>query len=120
MSDIILENFRTIIQSIKLIKRRFETIHKADDFVLSEEGVVLLDSISMRLQVIGELLKKNDKLDNQLLQQYPNIEWQQIMRLRDIISHHYESIDNEIIFDICCNHIENLEKAVLEIINTLK
>lgn len=112
MHNIIKNNFLLIIQSIKLVKRRFKRIHTPDDFVLSEEGVIILDSISMRLQTIGELLKKNDKLDSQLFQQYPDIKWQQIMRLRDILSHHYESVDNEIIFDICSNHIRNLEKQL--------
>ena len=31
---------------------------------------------------------------------YPEIEWQLIMRLRDIISHHYDIVDHEIIYDI--------------------
>ncbi|MCK5100190.1 MAG: DUF86 domain-containing protein [Desulfobacteraceae bacterium] len=118
MPNIIKDNFLSILQSIELVKRRFKKIHTPDDFVLSEEGVIILDSISMRLQTIGELLKKNDKLDSKLFQQHPNIEWQQIMRLRDIISHHYESVDNEIIFDICSNHIRNLEKAITEIITS--
>lgn len=38
------------------------------------------------------------------------------MRLRDIISHHYETIDYEIIFDICENHILKLKEKLLEII----
>ncbi len=53
-----------------MIKKRFEAIKTPDDFVLSNEGVTLLDSISMRLQVVGELLKKIDKHDNTFLNQY--------------------------------------------------
>ena len=32
-----------------------------DDFVLDDSGVTILDSIAMRLQVVGELLKKIEK-----------------------------------------------------------
>lgn len=32
--------------------------------------------------------------------------------IRDIISHHYEHVDHEIIYDICKNHLPNLKKAV--------
>ena len=34
------------------------------------------------------------------------------MKLRDIISHHYEHMDHEIVYDICKNHLPSLKKAV--------
>ncbi|MBW1725431.1 MAG: DUF86 domain-containing protein, partial [Deltaproteobacteria bacterium] len=54
----------------------------------------------MRLQVVGELLKKINKVDNSILKNYPEIEWNKIKKLRDIVSHNYEKVDHEIIFDI--------------------
>jgi len=41
----------------------------------------------MRLQIVGELLKKVQKLGPFVFEKYPEIEWQNIMKLRDIISH---------------------------------
>jgi uncharacterized protein with HEPN domain len=111
------ENLQVIIESIDLIEERFEKINSADDFVSSTYGTFVLDAISMRLQIVGELCKKIDKIDNSLFKEYPEIEWENIMRLRDIISHHYEMIDHEIIFDICTNHIPNLKTTVQKIIN---
>jgi uncharacterized protein with HEPN domain len=116
MREIIKENILSIIESIELIEERFLTITQPEDMISSNHGVLILDAISMRLQVVGELLQKIDKIDNHLFQKYPEIEWQQIMRLRDIISHHYETIDYEIIFDICENHILKLKEKLLEII----
>jgi uncharacterized protein with HEPN domain len=40
------------------------------------------------------------------------------MRLRDIVSHHYEKVDHEIIFDICQNHLPNLKATISKIINS--
>jgi uncharacterized protein with HEPN domain len=35
------------------------------------------------------------------------------MRLRDIVSHHYDKVDHEIIFDICQNHhLPQLRKTI--------
>ena len=34
------------------------------------------------------------------------------MRLRDIVSHHYEKVDHEIIFDICENHLPKLRETI--------
>ena len=47
-----------IIQSLNLIKRRFDPISKSDDFLDTDDGLDKLDAISMRLQSIGEALKK--------------------------------------------------------------
>ena len=56
--DLVIENLQDIIDSIELIVIRFTGINTADDFVKSSDGVLILDSICMRLQIIGELLKK--------------------------------------------------------------
>ncbi|MDY7039153.1 MAG: HepT-like ribonuclease domain-containing protein [Thermodesulfobacteriota bacterium] len=116
LDDLIQDNLEGILESIALIEARLEKVDTAEDFVLSAEGVVLLDSVSMRLQVIGELLKKIDKIDSSFFQKYPYLEWNKIMRLRDIISHHYDVIDHEIIFDICENHVPQLKTTIAKIL----
>ena len=114
--DIVRDNLQFIVESLVLIEKRFSKLNNADDFVSSEDGVLVLDAIAMRLQVVGELLKKIDKQTPDLFGRYPEIQWDNIMRLRDIVSHHYEKIDHEIIFDICSNHLPRLKSAVLRII----
>lgn len=107
------ENLRLISESLTIIHNRFSTIKRPDDFVSSEHGILILDAIAMRLQVVGELLKKIDKTDSAFL---PNasdrINWRNIMRLRDIVSHHYEKVDHEIIFDICSSHLPLLRQTI--------
>ena len=116
LDNIISDNLKSILESIVLIEIRFSEVDMPHKFVTSSDGVLLLDAISMRLQVIGELIKKIDKIDVLLLKRYPEIEWSKIMKLRDIISHHYERMDHEIIFDICKNHIPILKETVQKII----
>ena len=116
MSDsIILDNLHSIIDSIELIEIRFAEIVKSDDFVSNENGVLMLDSICMRLQIIGELLKQIDKINPMIWEKYPQIEWPNIMKLRDIISHHYHHVDHEIIFDICQRNLPDLKNVVQQI-----
>lgn len=116
--DIIGENLQYILESISLIEARFSRIKNQDDLVSSSEGLLILDAIAMRLQVIGELIKKISKIDKSTFDAYPNTEWDNIMRLRDIVSHHYEKVDHEIIYDICRNHIPGLKSTIHEIINS--
>jgi uncharacterized protein with HEPN domain len=55
LEDVIRENLQIIIESIGLIEERFEKINSADDFVSNAHGTFVLDAISMRLQIVGEL-----------------------------------------------------------------
>ncbi|WP_457553605.1 HepT-like ribonuclease domain-containing protein [Desulfobacula sp.] len=113
MPDVIIsENLMLIVESLDLINKRFASINQPDDLVLDESGVIILDSIAMRLQVVGELLKKIDKKNSAFLKKYSEINWDNIMKLRDIVSHHYEKVDHEIIFDICKNHLPKLIQTV--------
>jgi len=118
LDDVIRDNLQIILESIVLVEDRFSKINSADDLVSSADGVFILDGIAMRLQVVGELLKKINKMDKSLLEKYPEIEWDKIIRLRDIVSHHYEKLDHEIIFDICKNHIPKLKTTVSKIIKS--
>ena len=117
--EIIVEKIDLILESISIIHERMNTINSADQFVSSPFGIMLLDSIAIRLQIIGEQTKGIDKLDKLLLPKFPSVEWNKIMRLRDLISHHYEDIDYEIVFQICKNELPRLtielQKIKLEI-----
>ena len=115
----ITDNLDLMIESINLVQERFSKILEADDFIGSTEGVTLLDAISMRLQVIGELVKKIQKADPVFLLGYAEIDWKKIAKFRDLVSHHYEHVDHEIVYDICKTHIPKLNEVVRKMRNSL-
>ena len=117
--DELTDDLDLIAESIHLVQERFSRILEADDFVVSTEGVTLLDAISMRLQVIGELVKKIHKIDPMYLSGYAEIEWKKIAKFRDLVSHHYDHVDHEIVYDICKMHIPKLDEAVQKMRNSL-
>ncbi len=117
--DEIIDILDLMIESIHLVQERFSKLKVPDDFVLTPEGVTLLDAISMRLQVIGESVKRIEKTDLSLLQRYAEIEWDKIARFRDLVSHHYEHVDHEIVYDICNSHIPRLKKVIQKMIKEL-
>jgi uncharacterized protein with HEPN domain len=110
------ELLKFILESIALIKRRFESIKSSDDFLDSDEGLDRLDAISMRLQAIGEALKNIDKRNRDFLLLVATKKyWSQIIKTREILTHHYIDIDSETIYMICDEKIEELEGYVLEL-----
>lgn len=104
-----------MLHSIELIESRFQKIRIPDDFVESSDGITFLDAISMRLQVIGESVRKTQKVDPSFLKRYSEIEWDKIARFRDFVSHHYNQVDHEIVFDICKVHVPKLKIALQKI-----
>jgi uncharacterized protein with HEPN domain len=108
----VLDILGTVAESACLVQERFSRIKVPDDLVRSSEGLTILDAITMRLQVIGESVKRIRKMDFSLLETYPEIEWEKITRFRDLVSHHYDRVDHEIVFDICKVHIPRLIAVV--------
>jgi len=74
----------------------------------------------MRLQVIGETVKQIQKLDAAFLNAFREIQWDKIARFRDLVSHHYENVDHEIVYDICKNHIPRLAIVVSKMLEDFK
>lgn len=109
----IVELLDYVLESIEIIQRRFASINSADNFVSSDEGIDKFDAISMRLQSVGEALKSIYKSDKEILERVKDESyWSQIIKLREIISHHYIDIDADIIFDICKNELDELKDTI--------
>ena len=122
MSDslMIFHTLKLICDSLEQILKRCSDIHNVNDFLLTENGIIKLDSICMKLTAIGESVKSLDKITNkQLLVNYPEIPWKNIMGIRDIIVHHYFDIDADEIFRICQEDIPRLLQVIRKMINDL-
>lgn len=104
----------------RAIKRTASLVSK-EQLSDAPENMVFFDAICLNLLVIGEKLKSLDnKTNGKYLSQYPDIPWKEIMRMRDIIAHHYTDIKNEIIYKTVINDIPELRKTLGLMINDLE
>lgn len=98
-SERILELIDMMIDSIHVIQVHTLHIKNGNDFLLNPDDMFLLDGVCMKLIFIGESVKMIDKLsEGKLFPLYPSIPWREIMKLRDVIAHHYFKIDVDIVF----------------------
>ena len=119
--ELILEVLEQIQTASWTILDRFKPVKTVSDFTSSPAGMEKLDSICMLLIVVGETLKKLDKITNDsLLPNYPQIDWKKAKGLRDIISHQYFDVNAEAIFDVCKTKIQPLANTITKIIKDLK
>jgi len=117
----LIELLEFIDESINIIKKRFNAIESVDDFLIDDNGLEKLDSIILRIQTFGEALKNIDKHHKGYLETVANKEyWSNIIKLRDLISHHYIDIDAETIYMICDEKLDELQDNIKKLLSATK
>ena len=119
-NELIFNIVNDIQESIEIILQRTKEINTADDFLENDYNLTIYDAVVMRLQIIGELIKSIQNKDQNFLKQYNQIDWNEIIRMRDKISHHYLDLDIEIVFNICKENIPELKKVINTILSDFK
>lgn len=85
------------------INEYMKPVKSFNEFISKPEKV---DAVILNLEQIGETAKK---LSKDIKEKYSEINWPSIIGLRNMISHEYEGINLEIIYEIATNHIDALK-----------
>lgn len=98
---------------LEMTSRIQDSLKDKNNFMKNAE---LQDATLMRLQVIGENIKsipiEVKKKNNQL-------KWRKFEKLRNLISHKYNSVDYEIVWKFIEENISELKQKILEIKESL-
>ena len=108
---IITDRLKAIMGHIGKIEERMVGITSSEDF-RTKEGEVIFDAILIRLQAFGENIKKIESVQPGFVDQKLSVDVDNIIRFRDIISHHYEKLDTEVIHHIITHHVPELKVAI--------
>ena len=107
------DRLEVILESIELIQEWSKGRITVNDFMTSPTGVMAFNACVMRFQVIGEHVGKLLKDDSKPLVAYQEIPWQAIYGMRNLISHEYANIDEDIIVSVINDDLAPL-KSVIE------
>lgn len=109
-----------VLQTIETIERRSQSIHSVQDYLLTESGMEKLDAACMLIQTIGENIKSiNEKTTGKLLVQYPEIPWKRVIRMKDYISHHYDGVDADVVFETIKSNLPPLYETIKRILSDI-
>ena len=112
-----LEQIRTAIDQLKEWN---EEIKSSEAYYLSSVGMQKLAASCMLIEAIGEGIKKIDHLTKgELLQERPEIPWEDVKGIRNHIAHGYFDIDGDVIFSSVKNDLDPLKEAIDYFLSTL-
>ena len=106
------DRLEDILDSINLIQEWSAGRSSVKDFMGTSTGVMAFNACVMRFQVIGEHVGKLLKSEEKLLDSFSSIPWNAIYGLRNIISHEYANIDEEIIVSVINDDLQPLKDAI--------
>jgi uncharacterized protein with HEPN domain len=105
------------------------TLGQLGDFIAEAQDLVrgysletlVADPVRLRafervMELVGECVKR---VPVDLRHQYQEVPWRQVAGMRDVISHAYEDVSHEILWDALHLHFPGLQTAVASILRDL-
>ncbi len=102
-----------IIDSIEKIESYVED-SEYEDF---EDNSMMKDACIRQLGIIGEA---SNRISDEIKNVNQEIEWRQIIGLRNIVIHQYFGVDNQVIWDIIQYNLPNLKSNTIRILNSIR
>jgi len=97
-----LEIIAHILIEIEFLREKRQTLNKAE-FVNDE---TMRRAFVRSLEIIGEAVKK---INIDIKNQYPDIQWREIAGMRDKLIHDYFGVDYSLVWDVVENKIDDLK-----------
>jgi len=107
-------NLNNILWAIEKIECSIAEIRSVTELINHEEKY---DSVIVKLMNIGE---SASNLSEELKSTFENVDWWGMYKLRNIITHAYHSLDENIVWDIIQNELPKNKIEIIHILNTLK
>ena len=112
---------RGCIKEMELLIEMGKDIRCADDFISNMSGMILFRACGMSLQYITEsLVKIRNLCGRSFFDGYKGIPWEAVFGMRNFLSHEYDEVDTEGIFNTIKNNIPDLYKTVLLIVKDVE
>jgi len=73
------------------------------------ENLEKVYAVAKAFENIGEAVKN---IPEELTDEYPEIPWSEIAKMRDVLTHHYFGVDDKVLWDTLGEDFDEFEKAI--------
>ena len=108
--------YRVYLKDISEAIGSIETYTANLSFEKFAKDKLIQDAVVRNLEIIGEASKH---IPDRITKMAPEIEWNKITGLRDILAHEYFGVDIDIVWDILKNNIPKLKNSIAEILSKI-
>ncbi len=104
------------------IQHILEAIYQIEDYIqnISYDNFVsnkmLVDAVVRQLEIVGEA---TNHLSDDIKLRYSNVEWKQIIGLRNILIHEYFTVDVPLVWSVLQYDLPEFKNTILEIYSKL-
>jgi uncharacterized protein with HEPN domain len=114
-NDLVFARLNTCLEHIETIEKYTDNASSAEAF-FKLNGGANYDASLMRLQALGERLKTISQNHPFVINDLNYPEINNVIRFRDYVSHHYEQLEHESIYEICFCKIPELKRYLLTLL----
>lgn len=100
-----------------------DAIDEIHSYLIAADLSVFLQNSMMRfacikqMEIIGEA---SNHLSAELKSRFSNVQWSQIVGMRNVFAHEYFGIDSSLVWEIIKNDIPELKENILQILKSIK
>lgn len=105
-------NRGSLLEIMNFIKK-IENVELRAKTELGFSDELIQDLLSFELQQIGE---SSNKISKDLKNKYPNVSWNEIKGLRNVIAHEYGSVDDKVLLNTISEDIPILKQQIIGIL----
>jgi uncharacterized protein with HEPN domain len=101
----------------KKILELFDNIEKFVDGITYEQFTDNLEkvyAVAKAFENIGEAVKQ---LPKDVTSEYKNIPWNEIAKMRDVLTHHYFGVDDKVLWDTLDEDFKAFKSIIIEILS---
>jgi len=109
-------DYKLYIEDIVLECQNIRKFINGIDYDEFTENLEKVYAVAKAFENIGEAVKNIPK---EIMEDYPQIPWSEIAKMRDVLTHHYFGVDDKVLWDTIDSDFDEFEKVIIEISNNL-
>lgn len=110
-------DYRLYVEDIVYECSNIKAFTKDIDYNEFSQNIEKVYAVAKAFENIGEAVKN---LPKEITEEYPNIPWSKIAKMRDVLTHHYFGVDDRILWDTLGEDFVLFDKTINEIKEKLK